>query len=189
MSPLALLPRSTCLLLLVLGSLLAPNGRLRAQSPEHQIKAVFLLNFAHFVEWPPQAFPDDSTPLIIGVIGSDPFGETLEDAIQGELAHGRPLTVRRYRRIAEVDTCHILFFPSSERPRWSGLRADLHARAILTVGESDGFARAGGMIEFVRDHNRIRLRINRGAAQAAGLQLSSKLLRAGELVDERGPRS
>jgi hypothetical protein len=153
---------------------------------EYELKAVFLFNFAQFVEWPATAFEAPDAPLIIGVLGSDPFGGRLEEAVKGEVVQGHPLEIRRFTRIEDVGTCHILFLGRAEGPGLEGALAQLKFRPILTVGEADQFARAGGMIGFVTDRNRIRLRINRGAAEAASLVLSSRLLRPAEIVTTGG---
>lgn len=157
----------------------------RAQSSpsrEYQVKAVFLFNFAQFVEWPANAFPESQTPLVIGILGEDPFGTYLDEAVRGETVNDHPLVVQRYRRTEDITTCHILFISLSEGSRLEQVLTDLKGRNILTVGEGEGFARQGGMIRFVMDHNRVRLRINLEAAEAANLKLSSKLLRPAEIV-------
>lgn len=155
----------------------------QAQEPtEYELKAVFLFNFARFVEWPATAFESPEAPLIIGVLGENPFDGRLEEVIKGEAVEGHPLEVRRFNRIEEVDTCHILFLGRAEGATLEGALARLKFRPVLTVGESEQFARTGGMIGFVTERNRIRLRINRGAAEAASLVLSSRLLRPAEIV-------
>ena len=167
-------------------SCLAPAAR--AQPAEHQVKAVFLFNFAQFVDWPPEAFPSSTAPLVVGIYGEDRFGQLLDEAVRDETAHGRPLVVRRFRRGQEIGPCQILFVGEREFDRWPALRARLGGRSVLTVGESEGFAEAGGMIELRNDGQRIRLRVNLAAARAARLRLSSKLLRAAEIVEpEEGP--
>jgi hypothetical protein len=151
-------------------------------SPEYQLKAVFLFNFAQFVEWPASAFPAPDTPLVIGVLGEDPFGSYLDETVRGETVHGRPLEVRRYRAAGEIGPCHILFVSKRDPGRLDVLLDSLKGRSILTVGDFEGFASHGGMIRFVTDRNRIRLRINLDAARAANLTLSSKLLRPAQIV-------
>ena len=163
--------------------LLALASPLRAATPEYQIKAVFLFNFTQFVEWPATAFADPSAPVVIGVLGDDPFGAALDEAVRGEKAGSRPLVVQRFRRAEEVTDCHILFVSRSEEPRFADIFPRLARRSILTVGDSEGFATHGGMIRFVTERNKTRLRINVEAAKAAGLTLSSKLLRPAEIVE------
>ncbi|MBL9216250.1 MAG: YfiR family protein [Opitutaceae bacterium] len=151
-------------------------------SREYQVKAVFLFNFAQFVDWPPAAFPSAGSPLVIGVLGEDPFGAALDDAVRGETVASRPLAVRRFRRPADIAECHILFVSRPASARLGEVLAALDGRAVLTVGEADDFAARGGMIHFVTDKSRTRLRINLDAARNAGLTLSSKLLRPAEIV-------
>src|SRR5439155_1285715 len=127
------------------------------QAPEYQVKAVFLFNFAQFVDWPPAAFPDPATPLVIGILGNDPFEGFLEQTIRGEQVRGRGLQVRRYHSLDEIKTCHILFISRPEGNRPEAILAGLRNSPILTVSDADGFAERGGMIRFVTDRNHIRL--------------------------------
>ncbi|HKU16827.1 MAG TPA: YfiR family protein [Steroidobacteraceae bacterium] len=166
---------------------LAAVAGARAQAPppsptEYQVKAVFLFNFSQFVDWPPGAFADSRAPLVIGVLGPDPFGATLDEIVRGETVNGRPLAVRRYQSVDQVAACHILFIDRSQEPQLEGIVAALKDRSVLTVGDFDGFARRGGIVRFITVGNRIRLRINLAAAQHAQLDISSKLLRPAEIV-------
>jgi hypothetical protein len=171
-------------ILSLLGLLAAPCCA--AATPEYQIKAVFLFRFAEFVEWPPQAFADAQAPLNICILGQDPFGDYLDDTVRGEKVNDRPLAVRRYSNLAEAGTCHILFISDSERQQLGQDLAALKGHSVLTVGDSDGFDTAGGMIALALADNKVRLQINPGAARAADLKLSSKLLVTAHLVgDER----
>ncbi len=176
----------------ILGSALglAPPSSLAAQAArpsEYQVKAVFLFNFAQFVDWPPDAVPDSQAPFIIGVLGSDPFGDLLDATVRGERRGRQSFVVRRYQRIEDVKTCDILFISRPDADRVQDLLADLKARPILTVSDADGFAEHGGMIGFVTDRNRIRVKINLAVAQAAHLTISSKLLRVAEIISPPGP--
>lgn len=160
-------------------------GSARADAPpvrETQLKAVFLFNFAQFVDWPGGAFATPDAPLVIGVLGEDPFGEVLDEVVRGERVGGRPLVVRRFRAVEEVDQCHLLFVGRSEAGRAGRILAALKGRPVLTVADMEDFAVRGGMIRFVTDRGRIRFRINLEAAKDAGLVLSSKLLRPAEIV-------
>lgn len=150
--------------------------------PEFQVKAVFLYNFAQFVEWPASAFEGPDSPLVIGILGLDPFGEILDEMVKGETVNGRPLQVRRYRWVGDIDQCHILFVSGSEGPRTGQIVAALGEKSVLTVCDWEGFSRRGAMVQFVMERNRVRLRINLEAAKAAGLNISSKLLRSAETV-------
>jgi hypothetical protein len=153
-----------------------------AISKEYQVKAAFLYNFSQFVVWPAEAFPEAQTPLVIGVIGEDPFGAYLDEIVQGEQVNNRPLIVQRFHQVEEIKVCHILFVSQSETKRLEEIFARLKGRNILTVGDIDGFAKQGGMIRFVTEKNKVRFRINVEAAKAAKLTISSKLLKPAAIV-------
>ena len=149
------------------------------------MKAVFLFNFAQFVEWPTNSFADLQSPIVIGVLGDDPFGNYLDELVRGEQVNHRPLVIKRYTRVEEIKSCQILFISASERDRLDSVFQKLRGCSILTVGDTEGFASRGGMIRFVVEKNKIRLRINLDSARAANLVLSSKLLRTAEKVLSR----
>jgi hypothetical protein len=176
-------------LYVVASSLAVARHQVRAQSApvtEYQLKAVFLFNFAQFVDWPPAAFPDSHSPLVICILGDDRFGGTLDATVRGEQVNDRPLVVQRYRRLDEVGACHILFVSQSENDRLGQIVNALRGRNILTVSDAPDFALRGGMIQFVTDKNKIRLDINLDAAKAASLTISSKLLRPATIVAPEG---
>jgi hypothetical protein len=151
---------------------------------EFETKAVFLFNFARFVEWPASAFSSPTEPLVIGVLGADPFGRFLDEKLRKERVNGRPLNVRRYERVDEISNCHILFVSGSEWANPRRIVERLGGQPILTVCDTALIARSGIMVELVKDDGHVRLRINREAARRAGLGLSAKLLRSAEIVGE-----
>jgi YfiR/HmsC-like len=152
-----------------------------ATSAEYQIKAVFLFNFARFVDWPAKAFPEVDALLVIGVLGDDPFGSYLDETVRGEKVNGHPLAVQRYRRVNEIKACHVLFVSRSEADRLDQIVGSLRGRSILTVGDTDDFTAHGGMIRLATEKNKVRMHINLDAVKAANLAVSSKLLRVAEI--------
>lgn len=155
------------------------GGRAAVAAPTApQVEAVFLFYFSQFVDWPRAAFAGDRSPIVIGVLGDDPFDGSLDQAVAGEQVNGRPIVVRRLKSIAEADGCHILYISASEAAQLPQILSTLKGRNVLTVSDLDNFIGSGGMIRFVLVDQHVRLRINAEAAQAAGLTLSSKLLRA-----------
>ena len=167
--------------------LLATSITGRAGSPEpvgeYQLKAVFLFQFTQFVEWPTQAFAAAQSPLVIGVLGDDPFGPYLDEVVHDERIRGHPIEVRRYARIEQVERCHILFISASERAHWATIFAALRGRNVLTVSDVGGFARSDGIVLFAMRDGRIRLKVNVAAARAASLTISSKLLRSADIIE------
>jgi len=174
----ALLKRLATIMLLLFAAPLLRAAALQ----EYQVKAVFLFNFTQFVDWPPATFADSSDPIVICVLGEDPFGRYLDDAVRGERVASRALSVRRIERAEEAAHCQILFISQSESARLDTILQHARGSRALTVSDARGFGERGGMVGFVTEDNRVRLRINLEAARAAGLTISSKLLRVAELV-------
>jgi hypothetical protein len=165
------------------GLAISAQGLYGADAPtENQVQAVFLYNFSRFVEWPAQAFAAANDPFVIGIVGSDPFGVRLDEAVRNEQVNGHPLTVRRFRSVAEIGNCQILFIDRSEIGHLGQILAALEHHSTLTVSQAEGAAQHGVMIQFATENSRIRLRINVESARAAGLTISSKLLRPAEIV-------
>ena len=170
--------RKITFLVLSLGLLLAAAfGHAQAPPPsEYQLKAAFLFNFAKFIDWPPGAFADDKSPFTIGILGDNPFGSDLEQTVAGKKINDHPITIQTFRAAAEATNCHILFISTSEKKRLPEIIQSLRGTTVLTVGETEQFIETGGMVNFVQEASKIRFQINDGAAKAARLKISSKLL-------------
>jgi hypothetical protein len=161
-----------------------PVAAQSAPAREYQVKAVFLFNFLQFVEWPATVFPDERSPIRIGVLGDDPFGPALEEAIRDETINQRRLVVTRSHRVEDLRDCHLVFISKSENRRINTILPLLNNHPVLTVSEVDGFARQGGVIAFYQDGKKVRFEINVGMAQRLGLKMSSELLRLGKIVGQ-----
>jgi hypothetical protein len=154
-----------------------------APAEEYRVKAAFLLNFTHFVEWPPGTFASPDAPLELCVIGTDPFGQTLEQTVEGESVDERGIVVRRPRTAADAQGCHVTFISRSEEDRVEeDLRAIGSGAPMLLVSDVDLFASRGGTIGFFLDRSRVRFEIGLGTARRRGLKLSSQLLSLGRIV-------
>jgi YfiR/HmsC-like len=165
---------------------LLPTPMRAQQVGEYDLKAAFLFNFLQFAEWPADSFAAADSPMVLGVLGEDPFGRLLDQLVQDAAVNGRQITVRRYARTEDIDVCHLLFVNLRNAGRLKAVLAGLNGRATLTVGDADGFLEQGGMIQFVTQDSRIRLRINPDVASAARLTLSSKLLRPAQIISTVG---
>jgi len=149
---------------------------------EYQVKAAFLYNFAKFVEWPAPAFKTAQDPIFVCVLGQNPFGKALEEVIRAKSIEGRPVVFRQVTGAEEADACQILFVSSTEGKHFRSLYANLKPAGILTVGETQGFAANGGVINFKLDGGHVRFEINVDAAERAQLHISSKLLSLAQIV-------
>jgi hypothetical protein len=155
---------------------------------EYQVKAAYLFNFGQFVEWPAQAYDSPNAPFAICVVGEDPFGKILDEAVAGESLGEHAFVVRRFRNPRDISACHILFIGRNEAARLDETLQVLKGRSVLTVTDIAGAESRGAMIVLVNDRNRIRMRINVAAAKSSNLEISSKLLRPAEVVGNEGGR-
>ena len=153
-------------------------------SREPAIKAAYLYNFARYVTWPTGTFPNDKTPLVIGVFGPDPVTGYLEKiARQRTKAGGRRIEIRRCRTVQDCAACHMLFLGKavSDRKRREIIQK-LDKQALLLVGHAPGFVQHDGIINFYIAGNKVRFEINPDIAQRKRLKMSSKLLALAKIV-------
>jgi hypothetical protein len=149
---------------------------------ERQVKALFLFNFAKYVEWPAGAFSNSSAPIVIGVVGEDGLGDEFRRMTGDRTINDRKVVIKQIDGTADLKACQILFIGSSENAHVSEILEAVKNSAVLTVGETDRFLTQEGMINFTKKENKIHLEINLVPAQRANLKLSSKLLTVADVV-------
>ena len=168
-----------------------------ASSREYQVKAAFLYNFIMFVDWPEEKLGDNNQPIVIGIIGKDPFEGAFEP-IKDKQAKDRKVIVKRFKGLeelkksdkAEMDKtiealrkCHLLFICNSEKAAAKEITDLVKDYGVLTVGDMSDFLEAGGgIINFIMEEGKIRFEINVAAAAQAKLQIRSQLLRLAKNV-------
>ena len=153
-----------------------------------KVKAAYLLNFTKFVTWPADVFQDEHSPIVIGIVGADPFGPLLDQTIKDKTVAGRGLKVQRFQwrvgdDLSAVKKCQLLYLSTSLGDDADGLIAALARLPILLIGEGTEFAKSGGALGFVMEEGRIVFWANRKAAENANLQLSSQLLKLARPVE------
>jgi YfiR/HmsC-like len=154
------------------------------QAPtEYQVKAAFLFNFAKFIDWPAARFSREDAPLVIGVLGKDPFGPILDAIIHDKSINRHPLQVQRLADGDDLKACHVLFVSRSEKQHLGEIVEAVKGSAVLTVGETDDFLQRGGMINLYLESDSVKFAINPASAQRAGLGMSSKLLGVAKVVN------
>lgn len=149
---------------------------------EQEVKAAFIYNFAQFVDWPSKAFESSSSSLVIGVLGSDSVAGALDQAVKNKTVNGRKLIVKRASRVRDLSGCQIVFIGRTEKARAGDVIDAVKGSNVLTIGETEGFARRGGIINFTMQDQKVRFEINVNAARQNGLQVSSKLLRLATII-------
>ena len=171
------------------------------QSREYQLKAAFLYNFIKFADWPAERIPDNNEPIILGIIGKDPFGKAFEP-IKDKLVKSKKVVVKRFKPLQQLKDaagddkaqmqkhidglkkCHVLFVCSSEKKSLKEIITLIKNHPVLTVGETQGFLEAGGITNFLMEENKVRFEVSVVAAKQAKLKIRSQLLRLAKRVVE-----
>jgi hypothetical protein len=153
-----------------------PVGAAEPVAEEYQVKGAFLVNFAKFFEWPAQSFKGPADPISICILGQNPFGPALDQAIRETVVENRALVVHQVSDPQQTRQCQMVFVSASERKRSRMLLAALKGESVLTVGESEGFLAEGGVVSFRLEGEKVRFEINAKAAALAKLHISAKLL-------------
>ena len=157
------------------------GGQDSATPGEYQVKAAILYNLAKFVEWQEDAFPGPAAPLVIGILGDDPFGSAFDSA-KDKLIKGRKVQLLRSGKTQDLSHCHVLFISSSERGRLSSVLKEFQGPGALLVSDMDKFAIRGGMIGLVMRADMVDFEINVDAVQRAGLRISDRLLNTARII-------
>jgi YfiR/HmsC-like len=151
---------------------------------EYPVKLAFLYNFTKFIEWPPASYRDADAPLAICIVGRDPFSPEIEGDLRTRIVGRHPVEVLGLRPTDTLSACHMVFIPVTEKNRADRIVRDLKGSSTLTVGESEGFAGLGGIINLTVEGSKVHFEINELAAQRAGLKISSKLLSLAKIVTD-----
>jgi hypothetical protein len=173
------------------------------ENKEYQIKAAFLYNFLNFVDWPKEKLSDSNEPIIIGIIGKDPFGDAFEP-VKNKKVKGKNIVIKRFKELEELEKsgekdesqlylqiealrkCHVLFICRSEEEKLRETISLFKDHSVLTTGDMEGFLESDGIINFLMEEKKVRFEINVTAAKRAKLKIRSQLLRlAKRLVEEK----
>lgn len=150
---------------------------------EYQVKAAFLYNLLQFIEWPTKSTKGQKPVLNLFIQGENPFGASLE-SYQGEFIQNKKLSIRKTFSLQDLKECHILFIAPSEKGRVQYNIKQANEMGFLTIGDTEGYAQLGVMINFYLEKNKVRFEINIDAARRAGIKISSELLKLARIIKD-----
>lgn len=166
--------------------LMAAHAPAAAQPTENSVKAAFLPKFARYVEWPAAARPAAGSPLVLCVVGNDPFGGLIDSAVEGQKVEQNPVVVRRFADAGSAKGCHVAYVRGGGSANTGKMLAAMGGSPVLTITDSrDGGAR--GMIHFALKGGRVGFHVDNAAASRSGLTISSRLLALALSVKQRRP--
>ncbi len=154
-----------------------------AEGPsEFEVEAAFIPKFTSFITWPHYTFHYDDSPFVIGILGENPFGESLAEIVSDKDFGGRPFEIRQFDAPEEVRQCQILYIDERRFPDLPVTLGALDGDGLLTIGNHADFTQHGGVLRFLIEEQRVRFEINVSAAQEHNLRISSKLLSLARVV-------
>lgn len=162
---------------------LAP-ARAAQATPEYVVEAAYLYKFTPFIEWPASAFAAPASPFYVCVLGADPFGDSLDQALAGHTVGEHPVQVRRLQSPDGAEGCHILYIGSS-RAQAKAAFSRVRGAPVLTVTEQS-LGVSGGVVAFLVKDGHVRFTIDASAAAANKVVISAKLLSLAATV-QAGP--
>ncbi len=176
--------RRLAALCIVGGLLVCPPAVQAESSKEYKLKAEFLYNFAKFVSWPDDALGPNGEPIVFCLVGDGPIHTLLDELMEGREVKNRGIQVRAIESSEFLSDCHVLFAPTDTDELAAPLLESAKSRSVLTVGESDSFYDAGGIIRFILSGGRLRFDVNAYAASTVNLKISSQLLKLARVVQQ-----
>ena len=145
------------------------------ESREYHLKAAFLRYVARFVEWPESSLSESA--INICVLGQVTSFEGL-NSINNKTVGDRTLAVSKISKIDDAfNYCQILFVTKTEQENVKSILAAIQNKPILGFGDVDGFAEAGGAMNFYIVNNRLAIMTNLPAVEQAGLKINPRMLR------------
>jgi len=181
------IPAATAGVLVLAMALAGTHPRAMAGDAERadsrQVKAIFLVNFLSFAEWPSDKLAPPPTRLLIAVLGDPAFAAVVSKAAAGRTVNGRPIVVQAVDTPEAAAAAHLAFVAGSQSSRLPFVLHALASAAVLTVSDTDGFAQEGVAINLYTFGNRVRIEVNSTAAARAGVHLSANLLRLARIVE------
>ncbi len=149
-----------------------------------EIEAAFLVQFSKYITWPKTSFKDKNSPIIIGIIGRDPFGTKIDRIARTFRTKNRQIEVLRINSDLEnADKCHILYISSESIDNMAKIKKAIAEKPILLVSnDTKDFLKQGGIINFIILGTKIRFNISLTNARRVGLKISSQLLRVAKKV-------
>lgn len=177
---------SVALLLVALVS--GERAQAQASSDEAQVKAAFVYNFLKFVDWPVEAFHGAQDPVVVGIVGEGDVADATERFLAAKQVGARPVVVRRLSWDQPLAGIQAVFIAEPDAKRLRHVLDAAAAASVLSIGEGEEFATRGGVIGLLIEGSKVRFDIDTGAAQAAGLHVSSKLLALTRVVRSSAAR-
>jgi len=162
-------PAMVALLAFALGSFAATVPA--QQRDEREVRSAYVFNLIKYLDW-----PGDRRELCIIYAGDPGTGEVMQKMLDGKTIASQVIHVVQQPSDDQLERCVVAYFGDAKPEEMRKGLERLHGKSILTVGETEAFARDGGMIGLVKMNDSIQIQVNLEATHQAGLRISSRVL-------------
>jgi hypothetical protein len=143
---------------------------------ETQLRVLFIKKITKYIKWPGDESYSKRNMITIAAVRKSEIANYFKEKEQFKVVSW------------PSDKCQVLFFNTESSRDIAAVLKRISDRPILTIGKSSQFLKMGGIINLKESGGRIKLQVNICAAQKAGLNISSKLLRLSEIFCGADPR-
>lgn len=152
------------------------------KADEYQVKSAYIEKVTRFISWPEQKNLAQKDTFIIGIVGEDPFGETIHTYFKNQTIKEKTAKIITINSIEEIEKCDLLFISSSEKGKLEKYIKKALKYNVLTVGDTKGFAEQGVNLNLPVHGVHIAIQVNYECLKKAGFKVESTLLAYAELV-------
>ena len=164
---------------LVLLSGASGGSRLLAADADDELKSAIVLSFLRYSTW--RQLPADGEPLTVGVVGRSSMSQALRRLFEGKSVNSHSLRAEEITRTVDPHCCQVIYFATAVNAEIKRSLLDLQSAQALTIGESDKFLEYGGAVNLMPVEGHMSFEVSLDAAQRSAVEISSKLLRFGQV--------
>lgn len=152
----------------------------QSEAEESSLKAAFIYNFTHFIEWDDDVFPNE---FIIGVAGNSLIDEPLEEIAKTRKVNNKKIIIKYFQSVEDVEKCNILFISKNCKKPLAEFLEKPELKKTLIIGEREEYASMGAGINFVITDKKLKFEINKKSLDDAGLKVSAQLLKLAIIIN------
>jgi hypothetical protein len=169
-------------LLLALPAMPGPAPGITGEA-EDELKSVIVKNFLRYSTWPETALPNGS--IKIGIMGRSSLAQSLHGLLDGKAVNGRVVQIIELKAGADLRGCQMVYLATDKNAEIRQTLQRVGSTHTLTIGEADSFLENGGAVNLVLIDGHMGFEVNLEALERSGIEISSKLLRLGQIKRRR----
>jgi hypothetical protein len=142
-----------------------------SEGNEYSIKAMFLLNFMKYVEWPAEG---NIGTFKIGVVGESEISDALIQMTAQRNNDNRKIEILKLSA-TNLPYCQMVFISHTENAKLDEWLKRVNGKGVLVVSEDYKINNSSASINLLNVENKIRFEINQSSLRQNNLKVSSRL--------------